>query len=140
MTSVDPVASQRFALATEAAPERVWSVLTCAETTTRYLHGMSLRSTWHEGAPVECCLPGRSSAFGQVLRARPPHHLSFTLEDDSGTASYVTWQVRALGDGSSVVRLHIDEVGDPPTGCDELEDVWLPVVEALREVLLSGLR
>ncbi len=130
----DFAASQTFRLLTTASPDRVWSVLTCPEQTIRYLHGMSVRSSWEPGASVRFIVGDHEATAGQVLCTARPHHLSYCVEDDSGPATYVTWLLRPVADGC-VVRLQVSETDCGGTTEDELEDVWLPVVEALRGVL-----
>ncbi len=128
------VASQTFRLLTPACPQLVWSALTCPERTARYLHRLSVHSSWRSGAPVRFVVDGHEATGGQVLCAQPPHRLSYAVEDGSGPATYVTWLIRPVG-GGCVVRLQVSETDCGGTTEDELEDVWLPVVEALRVVL-----
>lgn len=128
--SRDPVLTQTFRLLTPASPERVWGVLTCPETAPRYLPGLTPRTCWSSGAPVEW----RSAVGaipGQVLHADPPYRLTVTVEDDSGTCTYLTWQLRQSDDGT-VLRLDVEET---QAGSEDLEDVWLPVVQRLGELL-----
>jgi uncharacterized protein YndB with AHSA1/START domain len=130
----DPVLTQTFRLLTPASPERVWSVLTCPEVAATYLHGLTPRTCWSSGAPVEWQSGGPVSIPGQVLHADPPYRLSVTVEDGSGTCTYLTWQVRAADEGT-VIRLDVEE---SPAGAStdvELEDVWLPVLQRLGDVL-----
>jgi uncharacterized protein YndB with AHSA1/START domain len=134
VSSSDPVLTQTFRLLTAAGPERVWSLLTCPEAAPAYLHGLSPRTCWSSGAPVEWQSPGVGAIPGQVLHADPPYRLSLTVEDGSGTCTYLTWQVRA-GDEGTVIRLDVAE-SDAGAGSDtELEDVWLPVLQRLGELL-----
>lgn len=134
-TPPDPVASETFHLLTTACAARVWDALTCPDTSVRYLHGLRLDSRWEAQAPLAFGLPGLPPSRGQVLRAQPPELLSYVLDDCSGTATYLTWSVRPVGTGC-VVRLHVHETH--ATGSDtDLEEAWLPVVEALRLVLAT---
>ena len=132
--SQDPVLTQTFRLLTPAGPGRVWGTLTCPKTAPAYLHGLSPRTCWSAGAPVEWVSDGSADLPGQVLYAEPPYRLSVTVEDGSGTCTYLTWQVRPTDDGT-VVRLDVEE---SPIGASteaELEDVWLPVLQRLAELL-----
>jgi uncharacterized protein YndB with AHSA1/START domain len=129
------VLTQTFRLLTPAAPARVWGVLTCPETAPSYLHGLSPRTCWTPGAPVEWSAAQSGPTIpGQVLHADPPYRLSLTVEDGSGTCTYLTWTVRACDDGS-VVRLDVEEPDSGASSETELEDVWLPVLQRLGEVL-----
>ncbi|GAC1442197.1 MAG: hypothetical protein NVS3B26_08360 [Mycobacteriales bacterium] len=132
MPAADPVLSTTFRLLTAACPDRVWRQLTCPAAAAAYLHGLSPRTCWTSGAPVEWHV-GDAVIPGQVLHADPPHRLSVTVEDGSGTCTYLTWTVRACDDGS-VVRLDVAEADD--SGCEgDLEEIWLPVLRRLGELL-----
>ena len=121
-----------FHLLTAATPDRVWGALTCPETASTFLHGLSPRTCWSNGASVEWHSPV-AAIPGQVLHADPPYRLSVTVEDSSGTCTYLTWQVRAADDGT-VIRLDVAEA--PGAGSElDLEDVWLPVLQRLGELL-----
>ena len=126
--------TQTFRLLTPASPERVWGVLTCSATAPAYLHGLSPRTSWTPGSPVEWHTAAAPVIPGQVLRADPPYRLSLTVEDASGTCTYLTWSVRACHEGT-VVRLDVEE-SDASGSCEtDLEDVWLPVLQRLGGVL-----
>ena len=131
----DPVVTATFRLLTSASVQRVWGALTCPQTAPAYLHGLSPHTCFTPGAAVEW-RAGEAEAVipGQVLRADPPYRLSLTVEDGSGTCTYLTWHVRE-GDEGTVVRLDVAE--SDPTACSEtdLEDVWLPALERLGQVL-----
>jgi uncharacterized protein YndB with AHSA1/START domain len=135
MVASDPVVTSTFRLLTAASAARVWSVLTCPETAPSYLHGLSPRTCFTPGAAVEWRGGAEFPVIpGQVLHADPPYRLSLTVEDGSGTCTYLTWTIRA-GDHGTVVRLDIAESDAAASGDAELEDVWLPVLERLAEVL-----
>jgi uncharacterized protein YndB with AHSA1/START domain len=135
VSSCDPVLTQTFRLLTPASPQRVWGALTCPLAAPTYLHGLSPATSWSAGDPVEWRLPATAGVVpGQVLHADPPYRLSVTLEDGSGTCTYLTWTVRACADGT-VVRLDVEESDARATSDTELEDVWLPVLQRLGDVL-----
>lgn len=134
MTGRDLVASQAFRLLTQADPERVWAALVCPESTPRYLYGLAVTSSWAPGAAVTFTLPGYPAATGQVLCAQRPDRLSYTVEDPSGTTTYVTWTTRRTS-GGCVVGLQVDETEGGGTTAEDLEDVWLPVIDGLRRVV-----
>lgn len=133
--SRDPVLTQTFRLLTAAPPERVWGALTCPETAPAYLHGLSPRSCWGNGATVEWQSAVVGAIPGQVLHADPPYRLSVTVEDSSGTTTYLTWQVRTSEEGT-VIRLDVEEAPGGGTDAD-LEDVWLPVLQRLGAILTA---
>jgi uncharacterized protein YndB with AHSA1/START domain len=130
----DPVLTQTFRLRTPASPERVWAVLTCPQTGPDYLHGLSPRTCWSRGAPVEWQCAGTAAIPGQVLFADPPFRLSVTVEDGSGPCTYLTWQVRTADEGT-VIRLDVEESRAGASDETELEDVWLPVLDRLGHLL-----
>lgn len=130
----DPVGSAVFRLATPACPAAVWAALTCAATTPRWLYGLSLSSPWTAGAPLLGWLSTEAPAVsGTVLFADAPERLTYSLDDASGGVTYVAWRVREAACGS-VVRLTVEEPGATE---DDIEDVWLPVLGALAEVLAA---
>jgi uncharacterized protein YndB with AHSA1/START domain len=131
--SRDPVLTQTFRLLTSASPERIWAALTCPETAPTYLHGLSPRTCWSAGASVAWEHAGSPAIPGQVLYADPPYRLSVTVEDGSGPCTYLTWQIRATDEGT-VLRLDVEE-SHPGDDGTELEDVWLPVLRRLSDVL-----
>jgi uncharacterized protein YndB with AHSA1/START domain len=135
VASRDPVLTQTFRLLTAASPQRVWGALTCPRTAPSYLHGLSPATSWSAGDPVHWRLPAAAGTVpGQVLHADPPYRLSVTLEDGCGTCTYLTWTVRA-GAAGTVVRLDVEESDARSSSEAELEDVWLPVVQRLGELL-----
>ena len=136
MATSDPVLSQTFRLLTDASPERVWGALTCPDAAPRYLYGLSPRTCWSAGAAVEWRAAGARAPVipGQVLHADPPYRLSVTVEDSSNACTYLTWHVRAGEDGT-VVRLVVDECDPGAEAETDLEDVWLPVIARLAELL-----
>jgi len=124
--------SHRFVFLTGAPRERVWTALTCPDTTTGYLLGMRLESEWTPGAPVNLLTPQGHSMAGEAIRVDPPRSLSFALEQGTAPCRIIGWELRPHPMGT-VVRLTVDDVdGD----CEEeVEDVWLPVVAALQGLL-----
>ena len=126
--------TQTFRLLTAATPERVWSALTCPQSAPAYLHGLSPRTCWQAGAPVEWHGSPVGAIPGQVLYADPPHRLSVTVEDGSGGGTYLTWRVRRCEEGT-VVRLDVEEPTSGPGNEGELEEIWLPVLQRLGELL-----
>jgi uncharacterized protein YndB with AHSA1/START domain len=126
--------SHRFSFLTEAPAERVWAALTCAETTSRYFHGMRVESAWAPGAPVLLLGPGGHDKHGEVIVALRPRALSFALEQGTAPCRIIGWELRPCDDGT-VVRLTVDDVDG---ACEvEMEDTWLPVLSGLQCVLKS---
>lgn len=123
-----------FAVAAATDPGRVWAVLTCPEA--RYLYGQSMHSGWAPGDAVEVGsgMAGPAGLRGTVLVSVPGERLSFSLEDPSGTSTYLTWEIRmcpSTADAPTVVRLWVDDSEGGST--EELEDTWLPVLACVAD-------
>jgi hypothetical protein len=103
-----------------------------------YLYGLALESEWTADAPITARFPGQPDLSGQVLCAWPPHRLSYLLRSPGGPPVYLTWLIRP-GPGGSICSLRIDETEDVGA-VDEVEDTWLPVLDALRRRLDCGER
>lgn len=126
--------TELFRFTSPSAPEQVWAALTREGSSTTYLFGIDLRSSWEPGAAVVSSGPACEVLSGTVLRAEQPVRLSFTLGAGEGQpVTFLTWEVRAHNEGS-VVRLYVDQP-DALDEVDEAEEVWLPVVERLRTLL-----
>jgi uncharacterized protein YndB with AHSA1/START domain len=132
-----PLITHWFGFTTTASPEDVWRALTDAGGS-RYLHGLELVSDWSPGSTVEARAGNGHVLRGQVLVADPPRRLSFLFEEGNGSSAiHLTWDIDPTSQngvpGPSVVRLSIDEVeGDTE---EEAQEVWEPVVAALRDAL-----
>jgi uncharacterized protein YndB with AHSA1/START domain len=134
----DVVTSVTFRRTVSAGVQRVWEALTCAAQTPDFLYGFALVSTWEPLAPMTLRPAGCDGEVpgltGQVLAVRHGESLAYAIDDLSGSATYLTWTLRATAAGC-VVRLRVDET-DAALGSEEdVEDIWLPVVERLAEVL-----
>ena len=130
----DPVLTQTFRLLTPVPAERVWGVLTSPDAAPSYLHGLTPRTCWSNGASVTWEAGELGSIPGQVLHADPPYRLSVSVEDDSGSTTFLTWQIRSTDEGT-VVRLDVAESPASSTTDEDLEDVWLPVLHRLGDLL-----
>ncbi len=128
--------TRTFAFFTVASPSRVWLALTDETQTPEYLYGLALSSEWSADAFITTAsiqdLPGLT---GQVLCAWPTRRLSYLLCAPNGPPVYLTWLIRP-GPGGSICSLRIDET-DGPIDSDEVEDTWLPVLDAFRRLLES---
>ena len=129
----DVLRSATFRLLTCAPPEVVWGCLLCPTRSPRYLHGLAVNACWEAGQKVALTAEGCDLA-GEVLHVRPLERLSLTVEDPSGSCTYLTWTLRPH-EGGTVVRLHVEECDGGSTSEDDLEDAWLPVLDRLGELL-----
>jgi uncharacterized protein YndB with AHSA1/START domain len=136
MRGADPVRSATFRLLTGASPEAVWGCLTSPARSPRYLHGLTIETTWEPGAPVRLTAGVHPPLTGHVLHIAAGRQLSLTVEDVSDSCTYLTWTLREY-EGGTVVRLHVQESGGDSTSDEDLEDVWLPVLDRLGDLLLE---
>ena len=130
----DVITSVTFRRRLPASPDAVFAALTSCLRTAEFHLGLSLTSSWEPLASVRIraadCDDYVSGLTGQVLAVEPDSLLSYVLDESSGAATYLTWTLRATS-GGTVVRLRVDETDAYP-GCEEdLEDIWLPVLERL---------
>jgi uncharacterized protein YndB with AHSA1/START domain len=123
------ITTQLFRFASDAAPARVWAVLT----TGRYLYGLAPASEWRPGVPVKFSSEA-ATLFGDVLAVEEPRRLSYTVRAGEGQPeTYVTWEI-VDDEGGSVVRLYVDE----PDGDAGGESAWLRVVARLESLLADA--
>lgn len=133
--------SYTFDLATPAPPDVVWAALTTPERTAGYLAGLTACSTWEPGTAVTFTAAGGAvpPLAGEVLAAAEPVRLSYTVGAGPGQpVTYVTWEVTAAGQGSTV-RLSVDDPDLLAAGAREsdAESVWAGVIEGLGAVLTT---
>jgi uncharacterized protein YndB with AHSA1/START domain len=130
------IGPREFSCFATADPAAVWSALTDAGTTRRFLYGLAAHSSWEVDAPIRFDSANGETLVGRVLYVDEPCRLTYLLQsgpDDPCT--YLTWRVRPCHDGSAV-RLEIDEGGADDSEADEdAEDRWLPVLSALQGVV-----
>jgi hypothetical protein len=63
--------------------------------------------------------------------------LSYVLQSASADPPvYLTWLIRP-GPGGCTIRLQIDEI-DTADSLQDAEDIWLPVLEALQQLVNPG--
>jgi len=127
--------ARTFAFFTSAGAFEVWSALTDHEQTTKYLYGMSLHSEWVPDAEIQVRVQDQVPLQGQVLCAWPHRRLSYFLHAPDASPVYLTWLIRPHPSGA-VCRLTIDEA-EEGDGSVDLEDVWLPILDALQRHLAS---
>jgi uncharacterized protein YndB with AHSA1/START domain len=131
------IATYRFGFATSAGPGRVWSALTDAAETPRYLRGVALASAWTPGAPISLRLGDMPVASGEVLAATPGERLSLAIDGGHGPDTYLTWTIRPGRAGTgSLVGLAVDEPGGDADRA-AVEDDWLPVLADLHALLAA---
>jgi hypothetical protein len=136
-----PLTGNRFTCFASADPATAWALLTCTGRPSPFLHGLTVTSSWWEGAPIHLGDRGPDGAscglHGTVLHARPGSRLSYWFSsgpDDPPT--YLTWQLRPSV-GGTVIELQVDHIGWVECR-SEAEDTWLPVLDALQRQLRSA--
>ena len=130
-------AAHTFAAWTRADPAVVWTALTEPDQTAVFLYGLAADSTWIPGAPLCFRCGGDVQVSGRVLCVQRHERLSYVLQstpDDPPV--YLTWLIRP-GPGGCTIRLQIDEFDTADTR-DDAEDIWLPVLAALQNLVDPG--
>jgi uncharacterized protein YndB with AHSA1/START domain len=135
MTGRDLHTSHEFTGFTQACPTRVWRALTGPETE-RYLHGLTLCTTWVVGDPITFTagLGAAGSLLGVVLHVTEPARLTYSVQagpDDP--LVFVTWRLRDCS-GGCAITLVVDDL-DCPENASAAEAVWLPVLANLQRHL-----
>jgi uncharacterized protein YndB with AHSA1/START domain len=130
-------AAHSFAAWTRADPEVVWTALTDPGQTPRFLYGLAAHSTWIPGAPIDFRCGEDVQVSGRVLCVQRGERLSYVLQSaPADPPVYLTWMIRP-GPGGCTIRLQIDEI-DAADSLQEAEDIWLPVLEALQQLVNPG--
>jgi uncharacterized protein YndB with AHSA1/START domain len=130
-------AAHSFAAWNRADPEVVWTALTDPGQTPRFLYGLAAHSTWIPGAPIDFRCGEDVQVSGRVLCVQRGERLSYVLQSaPADPPVYLTWMIRP-GPGGCTIRLQIDEI-DAADPLQEAEDIWLPVLEALQQLVNPG--
>jgi uncharacterized protein YndB with AHSA1/START domain len=130
-------AAHTFAAWTRADPEVVWTALTDPGQTPEFLYGLAADSTWIPGAPLRFRCGGEVQVCGRVLCVQRNQRLSYVLQSlPADPPVYLTWLIRP-GPGGCTIRLQIDEI-DTADSLQDAEDIWLPVLEALQQLVNPG--
>ena len=130
-------AAHTFAAWTRADPEVVWTALTDPGQTPEFLYGLAADSTWIPGAPIGFRCGEDVQVSGRVLCVQRNERLSYVLQSaPTDPPVYLTWLIRP-GPGGCTIRLQIDEI-DTADSREEAEDIWLPVLEALQQLVNPG--
>lgn len=127
--------SEVFRFLTPASPRCVWKELTRTGEPAAHLYGLTVQTDWAPQSALTAALPTGPAITGQILHAKPPRLLAYSLGDGPGMLSvYLTWQLEPTPAGT-IVRLYVDETG--PSVSPGLQLTWLPALEALRIRLAS---
>jgi uncharacterized protein YndB with AHSA1/START domain len=103
-------AAHCFAAWPRADPEVVWTALTDPGQTPGFLCGLAAHSTWIPGAPIDFRCGEDVQVSGRVLCVQRDERLSYVLQSA------------------------------PADSLQEAEDIWLPVLEALQQLVNPATR
>jgi uncharacterized protein YndB with AHSA1/START domain len=128
----------------EAAPARVWQVLTEPEYVRRYMHDTELDTDWREGGPIVWRGEWQGKQYedkGEVTTFRPQQLLSVThwspLTGEPDTPEHyhqVTYELQPLSD--ELTRLVLTHGNSPSQEAADgmIEGGWSPLLQELRNV------
>ena len=125
-------------------PERLWSALTRPEFTQQYWAGRRIQSDWTTGASVKLLkADGGIDLNGEVLKAEPPHVLSYTFQHGTkeGEApnpiTHVTFQISV---SYGVTKLTVVHDGFDPGSeiFQQLGSGWQAILSSLKTLLETG--
>jgi uncharacterized protein YndB with AHSA1/START domain len=105
-----PLAAHSFAACTYVCPQVIWAALTDPDQSAAFFYGLAAHSTWVPGAPIAFRHGNGTGLTGRVLHARRNERLSYLL------------QSRPDGTNSA----------------EDAEDIWLPVLAALQDLVNPG--
>jgi uncharacterized protein YndB with AHSA1/START domain len=136
---------QVYELFINAPQQRVWDAITKPEFTKRYFFGSSVESTLQPGAPIRGVNgEGGLDMEGTVVESDPPRRLVYTwrsMWDPAMAAeapSRVTWEVEAMGDAVSKLRVTHDDFDGETVTCKAVAGGWMWVLSNLKTLLETG--
>jgi DNA-binding transcriptional ArsR family regulator/uncharacterized protein YndB with AHSA1/START domain len=97
--------SHVFAIFIRTTPEQLWEALTSSDYTLKYYYASTVESEWHPGSPYVYRIEGEPAIVGEVIEAKPPEKLVYTVDarwdDDTrpDPPSRITWLIEAAGPG-----------------------------------------
>jgi DNA-binding transcriptional ArsR family regulator/uncharacterized protein YndB with AHSA1/START domain len=97
--------SQVFAIFIRTTPEQLWEALTSSDYTLKYYYASTVESEWRAGSPLVYRIQGEPAIVGEVIEAKPPEKLVYTVDarwDDAtrpDPPSRITWLIEAAGPG-----------------------------------------
>jgi len=124
--------------------DRLWTALTSAEFTERYMFGRRVESTWAVGTPVRYWgRDGAVSDSGEVLESDPPRRLVFTWRVEFDEAlrregySKVTFELEPLGGEVKLTVIHDDLRAG--SGVEQgISMGWPKAIASLKSLLETG--
>jgi uncharacterized protein YndB with AHSA1/START domain len=132
----------------EAAPERVWQVLTEPELVRRYMHDTELDTDWSEGGPIVWRGRWEGKQYedkGEVLMFQPPRVLAVThwspLTGEPDTPEHyhhVTYELQPLGQARTRVTLTHGNSPSQEAAETMIRNGWTPVLQSLKQVAEDG--
>jgi len=136
-----------YTLFIAAAPSHIWEALTTAAQTEQFWFGRCVESAWQAGAPLTVWADAARKTLdvtGEVLRAEPPHLLSYTFQAYPGgevlreRPSRVTLQIVALADQVTQLTLTHDELTADSPVASGIRRGWPAILSSLKSLLERG--
>lgn len=118
-------------------PEKIWSILTKPEISSKVYYGASVHSDWTVGSAIRYIGPGRDGENtlhiqGEVLAFDPLKKLSHTTlvgnayqADVKAYASVVTYELEDAGFATCLTIRHEDWQPEDPSYANTKENWWL---------------
>jgi uncharacterized protein YndB with AHSA1/START domain len=125
-------------------PERLWQAITDPEIRAKYNFGMTSRSSWQVGDPIEMTAEKAPGPLGEgtVLEVDPPRKLVHTMtalwgEDVKAEGeSRVTWEISTVGDDSCHLVVTHDQLREGAN--EQLYGGWPMILSGLKTWLETG--
>jgi uncharacterized protein YndB with AHSA1/START domain len=148
MTTVAEVqTTQVYNILIKATPEAIWDAITKPEFTSRYFHGVHVRTTLAPGTPFLQFAGDLETLVmeGEVLESDPPRRLSHTwlarYDDEMAREepSRVTWEIEPQENGTTLLTVVHDRLaGAPKTAAGVSGIGWMGVLSSMKTLLETG--
>lgn len=139
------VTRHQYQIFIRATPEQVWDAVVRPEFTRRYFHGTAFDVAPTEGQPYRTSLPNGDGAIdGTIEVLDPPNRLVMTWHTlyDAALAeepsSRVEWQIDAVGDGLTRVRLVHGDLARSPLTWANVQHGWVWILDSMKSLIETG--
>ncbi|MFT4260083.1 SRPBCC domain-containing protein [Microbacterium sp.] len=146
-SSATATAPQVYCIFIKASADTIWDAIVKPEFTARYFYGSRVETTAEVGTPFRYHSPDGNSLWGDetVLESNRPHRLVvgwrslFGPKTDVEPASRVTWQIDDQGNGTCMLTVIHDRLGQSPnTAAGVIGAGWMYVLSGLKPLLETG--
>jgi uncharacterized protein YndB with AHSA1/START domain len=143
MTTATAQTTQLYQVVIKATAEQIWEAITTPEFTAKYFYGARIENT----ADRHRSLGPDGSVWGDgpVFEFDPPRRLSHewrSLYDPDLAAespSRVTWEIEPQENGTCVLTVVHDQLGESPKTAQSVSGVgWMTVLSGLKTLLETG--